>query len=229
MAQLPVECGGAENFTAFFGRWVDHHEALFDQLLPILNPRQAQPSTNDSDLAPIINQVLLHYHRYFDEVSKLASEDIFILFSAPWLSHFERAFQWIGDFRPTLVFRLVGRCDLTGDQARDVEKLRAKTRRKESELEEAMAGIQESMAAPPPLGLLQQRSRSSAPLVNGEVSDQEVAMVQLREAMRVVVEDANALRGATVRGLMEVLRPVQTIRSLVAASEFQLRARRWGL
>ncbi|OWM70742.1 protein DOG1-like 4 [Punica granatum] len=226
MAQ-PIHSAAA-HFTTFFGHWLDHHQALLDQLLPLAASNGLTTDHNSHQLASAIGQVLLHYQHYFDEASKLAREDIFLLLSAPWLSPLERTFLWNGGFKPTLVFSLIDGRDLTAEQVRDIEQLRAEAKRKERELGEAMAGVQESVAAPPLQGLLRLRARGARAL-DGEEPDLEMAVEGLRAAMRGVLEGADALRGATVRGLMEVLRPDQTVRFLVAAAEFQLRVRRWGL
>ncbi|OWM70740.1 hypothetical protein CDL15_Pgr014413 [Punica granatum] len=68
-------------------------------------------------------------------------------------------FLWNGGFKPTLVFNLIDRGNLTAEQVRDIEQLRDEAKRKERELGEVMAGVQESVAAPPLLGLLRLRAR----------------------------------------------------------------------
>lgn len=223
-----------ENFEAFFEDWLAQQEAFLDQLLlasesedqscPQNSPRR---SDGEADRA-LIEQVLGHYRRIYEEKMKLAREDAFLFFSAPWLTSFERTFLWIGDFKPTLLFRFLGSSvdGLTAAQSEEIERIGAETRRRERDLTEAMARVQESVAAPPLLRLL--RESAGQPTRNGEVCVLEEAMAGLRESMVAVLEDANELRAATARRVMELLRPAQTVKLLAAAAQFQVRIRRWG-
>ena len=49
---------------------------------------------------------LTHYQHYYEEKSRLAQYDIFVLFSPPWFSALERTFLWIAGFKPRLAFRV---------------------------------------------------------------------------------------------------------------------------
>lgn len=229
-----------ETFEAFFEDWLAQQEAFLDQLLLRASAPQGQscPSHDhrgdgdgdgdgEADRA-LIEQVLGHYQRFYEEKTRVAREDAFLFFSAPWLTSFERTFLWIGDFKPTLLFRFLGSAvdGLTAAQSEEVERIGAETRWRERELTEAMARVQESVAAPPLLCLL--RASAGQPPRDGELCALEAAMAQLKEAMVAVLEDANALRAATARRLMEVLSPAQTVKLLAAAAQFQVRIRWWG-
>ncbi|KAF8021530.1 hypothetical protein BT93_G1851 [Corymbia citriodora subsp. variegata] len=226
-----------ENFEAFFEDWLAQQEAFLDQLLLRASKPEDQsrpPHDRDQDHGDgeadraLIEEVLGHYQRFYEEKMKLARGDAFLFFSAPWLTSFERTFLWIGDFKPTLLFRFLGSSvdGLSAAQSEEVERIGAETRRRERELTEAMARVQESVAAPPLLCLL--RGSAGQPARNGEVCVLETAMSELRESMVTVLEDANALRATTTRRVMEVLSPFQTVKLLAAVAQFQVQLRRWG-
>ncbi|CAI0464187.1 unnamed protein product [Linum tenue] len=212
-------------FESFFHQWVDRQETLLSQLLDALSPEK--PEDGDHHLAALIEQSLSHYRLYYQEKSAAASRDGACLFlSPPWLSSFERSLLWLGEFRPSTVFTLLRRVvpDLTPDQIRAVEAVRAETRREERILTEAMAAIQESIASPAMLGLV----RRTASQIDGERPQVDEAVDSLKSAMLSVMLSADSLRGVTVAGMVEALSPVQTAAFLVAAAEFQLSVRRWG-
>ncbi|PRQ20812.1 hypothetical protein RchiOBHm_Chr7g0232201 [Rosa chinensis] len=77
--------------------------------------------------------------------------------------------------------------DLNSDQARQLDRLKLETWRRERELSETIAKIQESVAAPPIL----ETGRKVGRLMDGEISTLEV----LKVAMLRLTESADGLRG----------------------------------
>ncbi|EXC01147.1 hypothetical protein L484_025521 [Morus notabilis] len=219
------EPNSRDRFEAFYEEWLAGQQAILNQLLLVA----AETAEKDNDCErrrSLIEQSLSHYQRYFEERNDIASDDVFVVFSSPWLSSLERAYLWIAGYRPTLILRLVesGVADLSPEQARRMDRLKAEAVRLEQEVSEAMAAVQESVAARPLVALVSRMGRA----VDGEVSAIDVAMDRLRAEMVGVLESADALRGSTMRRAIEVLSPAQAVKFLVAAAEFQLRIRRWG-
>lgn len=134
---------------------------------------------------------------------------------------------WLAGFKPTLILRMVESAveDLKPEQATELDRLKLETRRSERELSETMARIQESVAAPPVLPTARRVGR----LMDGQISTLDEAMEELKAAMLRLIESADGLRGSTVRKVVEVLSPSQTVKVLAAVAEFQLRIRSWGL
>lgn len=107
-----------------------------------------------------------------------------------------------------------------------MEIVKAETRSEERELTETMAMIQENIAAGPLLIL----ARRAQNMVDGETSaEREAAMRTLHTGMLVALETADGLRAKTVRKVLEILSPIQTVQLLAGAAEFELRIRRSGL
>lgn len=214
-----------EWFHAFYEDWLQRQQNLVDQLINI----SATPDSPNKlhHQKTLIDTVLSHYQQYFEEKTKLANDDVFLLFSPTWLSSYERALLWIGDYKPSLILRLADGAvqDLTAEQREALERVRSETRRAERELSAAMAGVQESVASP----RVVECARRVGRVLDGEIGELDAAMKGLRRALEGVSERGDELRAATVRKVLGVLRPPQTVRFLAAAMGFQLRVRRWGL
>ena len=173
----------------------------------------------------MIQEVLSHY---LEEKSRAAKEEVFLFYSPPWLSSFEKiTLLWVGGFKPFLLFKLLAYSvtELTPEQEETIERVKYETRREERELTLAMATIQESVATPPLLNLVKRFGK----LIDDEELELESAMETLKAAMLRTLERADKLRRSTVRKVIEVRSPVQTVKFLAASSEFQLRVRKWGL
>uniref|UniRef100_K7KU33 DOG1 domain-containing protein n=1 Tax=Glycine max TaxID=3847 RepID=K7KU33_SOYBN len=153
--------------------------------------------------------VLSHYQQFMEEKSNVANDDVYLLFSPPWLSAYERALLWIGDYKPSLIHRLVDGAvkGLTAEQRGRVERTRDKTKRAERELTEAVASVQESMAN------------------NGAGA----ALEGLGKALEKVLERADELRALAMRKVVGILSPPRTVALLAATMHFQMRVRMWGL
>ncbi|KAL3014055.1 hypothetical protein AAZX31_06G086600 [Glycine max] len=171
-----------KSFLAFYEGWLARQENLLKQLLS----------------------------QFMEEKSNVANDDVYLLFSPPWLSAYERALLWIGDYKPSLIHRLVDGAvkGLTAEQRGRVERTRDKTKRAERELTEAVASVQESMASRRML---------------------ELTRVGLGKALEKVLERADELRALAMRKVVGILSPPRTVALLAATMHFQMRVRMWGL
>uniref|UniRef100_A0A2N9GWC9 DOG1 domain-containing protein n=1 Tax=Fagus sylvatica TaxID=28930 RepID=A0A2N9GWC9_FAGSY len=115
--------------------------------------------------------------------------------------------------------------DLTDEQTRRMEEVKAETKNGEKELTETLARLQQSVAAPPMVALARRIGR----IMDGEISSLDSAIEALKTSMLRVLEDADSLRKSTVSKVVEILSPVQTLKFLAAAAQFQLQVRRWGM
>lgn len=169
-----------------------------------------------------------HYMQYYQEKYKAANEDVFLLYSPPWFSSFERTFLWISGFRPSLIFKFIAETVggfLSAEQKERIEVVKIGTKKEEGEIDDAMVRIQESVAAPPLFNLVRMVGR----LEDGEVSDLDTAMQELKTGMLTVMGKADCLRGSTMWKVLEILSPEQTVKLLAGATQFQLQTRRLGL
>ncbi|XP_047180561.1 protein ZW2-like [Vigna umbellata] len=215
-ASMPEE-NVQKSFEAFYEEWLARHENFLQQLLSVT------PNDNDAEQRMLIEQVMCHYQQFLEEKSNVANGDVFLLFSPPWLSAYERSLLWIGDYKPSLILRLANGhvTGLTAEQREKMERVGDETKRAEREVSEAMASVQESMASPRMLVLVR--------VVDGEKTEQQAAVQELKEALKKVFEKGDALRASTMRKVVEILIPPQTVQLLAATMRFQMRVRKNGL
>ena len=199
-------------------------EHYLDELLSV---QQSCHESQEDDLKDLITRVLSHYQQYFEEKSRVAQGNIFLVFSPTWLSSFERATLWIAGFKPGFALKLVCNSveDLSPEQGERIKRLMEETRYEERVLNDQLARVQESMASPPLLEIARKRAR----LMNVEIAGEEAALVALRKAVEEVVAGADLLRMTTAMKVVEILNPVQNVRFLTAATQLLVKLRNWGL
>nr|GMD88907.1 protein DOG1-like 4 [Ipomoea batatas] len=220
-----------EAFTAFYHGWLLNQDAIFEQLESFLSAAAAAEGEEDYEqCSGLVGRVLAHYQEYYAEKTKAADEDVFVFFAAPWMSRLEQSFLWLSGFKPSMLLWVVessmGGGALTEEQWCKVGMLRAETARVENAISKAMASAQETVAAPPMLGLLK---RGEEELVDGAVSQLDAVMGDLKQSMGRLMGNADALRGSTASKILEILKPKQAVKFLTAVMRFQREARRWGL
>lgn len=223
----------SSSFEAFFEGWLVRQEHFLDELQSAAQRDSDEArDDDDDDLRDLVSRTLLHYQQYYEEKSRIAQRDVFLLFSPTWFSSLERALLWIAGFKPGLAFRLVSDSvpDLSADQRLSMTRLMEETRLEERALNDKLAKIHESVAAPPLIDLTRRHSR----FVDGEIAavaetEEAAATTALKSALEGVVANANLLRTTLATKLVGILSATQAVRFLVAVAQFQLKIRTWGL
>ncbi|KAK6943475.1 Transcription factor TGA like domain [Dillenia turbinata] len=211
-------------FETFLESWLVRQEHYLDELL---SAQRASNDPSDDYLRDLTARVLSHYQQYYEEKSKAAQRDVFSVFFPPWFTPLEHTFLWIAGFRPSLAFRLVTDVvfDLSKEQIHRITRLKEETRMEERALDDELARIQESLAAPPLLAAARRAGRGE----EGEPANFNGVMGPLRTAMGTLVGNADSLRRNTSARVVEILTPPQNVRFLAAATLLQVRIRFWGL
>ncbi|KAL4333713.1 hypothetical protein GQ457_07G024500 [Hibiscus cannabinus] len=215
----------AQNFETFFNGWLLRQERFHQQLVQALSLRYEDEDEIEWR-GSLIQQVLSHYEQYALEKSRAAREQVLLFYSPPWLTSLEKALLWVGGFKPFLLFKLLANSitELSPEQEEAIERVKCETRREERELTQDSAAIQERLAALPVLNLV----RRYGGRIDGELSELESAMENMKVEMLRALERADKLRRSTVKKLIETLSPVQTVKYLAASAELQLAVRKWG-
>ncbi|CAK7347330.1 unnamed protein product [Dovyalis caffra] len=143
MAQQNPRPGIGETFRVYFNDWLSRKQILLDQLLLAIESQNSHKIDQHKNL---IDLVLAHSRDYFEEKSKAANEDVFLFLSPEWFTSFERTLLWLGEFKPSAIFRLVNSSvkNLTEEQSASIEIVKFQTRRQERELSETLARVQEN-------------------------------------------------------------------------------------
>ncbi|KAK1435426.1 hypothetical protein QVD17_01189 [Tagetes erecta] len=211
-----------QTFTAFYSDWLHRHHHLQQQLSSTISQLH---NTKHHQLEKLVQQASDHYRQYYQQKSSAIETDIFLICSPPWYTSFEQALFWVTEYPPSLLLRFVTDLNLTPDQLHRVECVKMESLKKERRIGDSMAMVQESVAALPLYGLVNRTGR----LVDGEVSELDDVMEEAKETMRVVVMEADGLRGTVVMEVLKVLNVVQRVKFFAAVGEFRIRARRVGL
>lgn len=214
------------NFATFFEGWLRRQEDFLRELETLLSP--VDGFDRNQECSDIIPRVIAHYRELYREKAAAVEEDVFNSISPPWMSAFERSLLWVSGFRPSILFPIIDSsvaAELTPGQKQRIEEVKAESRRREREITQAMARVQETVAEQPVYSLI----RKVGSLEDGDIPKLHAAVEALKKAMRAVVVNADELQGWTVAEVVEVLTPVQGVKFFAAVARFQLRARRWGV
>lgn len=115
----------ASSFSVFFIGWLVRLQSFLDQLLVATQPE----NNNNGDL---IERVLGHYAEYYEEKSRVIWQDILLVLSPPWLTNLEKTFIWVGGFKPSLAFSIVGNfVELEEEQVSKIRVLKVEIGREE--------------------------------------------------------------------------------------------------
>ncbi|PIA32296.1 hypothetical protein AQUCO_04500118v1 [Aquilegia coerulea] len=186
-------------FMNFFEDWMNRKRFILNDLL------SARGRLSQDGYRRLVTRMMSHYQRYYEEKSRATRIDVFVMFSPRWFSTYEQTFLWIAGFKPGIPFRILNRTvtDLSGEQLRRINILKAETRVREKELSNELAKVQEGVATSYLMEI-------AGGLVTGGMS-------------------ADILRMTIVREIVEILSPAQSIDFLVAAAQLHIRIRAMGL
>ncbi|RZC68030.1 hypothetical protein C5167_011727 [Papaver somniferum] len=222
-------------FTEFFEKWLHQNEANLKQLISV----KRDPS-HETEQRSLISTIMNHYKGYYSTKWACVHEDVLGFFSPPWLTPLENAYLWMTDWKPSLLYRLLttlnhakvpgtSLMNLTEDQLKKIEKLRLKTSLEEEKVEREMERQQVSMADSKMVELARLESR----VRNGETVSGVDGLVQgalkvLLSGLEKIVKTADCVRLKALKGVLEILSPLQCVDFMAAFLMLQIQMRRLG-
>ncbi|KAG6407271.1 hypothetical protein SASPL_130257 [Salvia splendens] len=229
-----MDSQGEEKFSEFYERWIRQLEGHL-RLLLVAPPQQQQQHSGEADFRPIVNKLTAHHKEYYRIKWASAQNDALPFFAPEWLSPLENAYLWVTGWKPSLAFRLLDSlkearsesgsslAGLSEDQVRGIEALRVRIKAEEERVEREMERQQVAMADRKMVELA--RLDGEAAEVEVEV---EVALKGLVAGMEKVMKMADCVRLKTMKGVLDVLSPMQCVQFLAATSMMQIQMRKWG-
>ncbi|CAL5192320.1 unnamed protein product [Lathyrus oleraceus] len=213
-------------FEEFLQGWLIRQRNYLDELV---SAQELHQQMDRSDRMNLLNRVLSHYGQYYEEKSKIAHQNILLLFSPPWFSSLEKSYLWVAGFKPGLTFHLVNKTleDLSEEQKESLNELKQETKMKERELNDEMAKVHENTAAPPLVDMI--RSHGRVCLSRSFMAEESTVPNTFKETLENLVTNADALRTETTLRVVQILKPAQVLNFFVAVAELQLRVRSLGL
>lgn len=131
-----------ESFELFFEHWLIDQERYLQELVRMIEC--SNDEENDIRCNGLIQEVLAHLNQYYVAKERVASQNVFLVFTPTWFSSFERIYLWIGGFKPGLFIGIVinNVLDLTDDQSQRINTLMTQVKEQEKELTEELARVQ---------------------------------------------------------------------------------------
>lgn len=207
-------------FSDFFDKWMAQLEDLLQLLLLV---SKSQP--HESGCAAAINKLTAHHKEYYKVKWAAAHDDVLAFFGRPvWLTPLEAAHLWVTGWKPSAAFRLLGGGGATEEQARKIEALRLKMKAEEERVEREMERLQVAVADRKAVELVR-RVRESG----GAAAEVEAAVGGFLGGLERMMKMADCVRLKTLKGLLEILSPMQSVQFLASKSMFQIRVRKLGL
>ncbi|XVF87318.1 hypothetical protein PTKIN_Ptkin18bG0110700 [Pterospermum kingtungense] len=224
-----------ERFSEFFDKWICQLDDYLQQLL-----RVSKESSSEGELQVLVSKLTSHYKEFYTVKWAAAHEDVLAFYCPVWLSKLENACSWLTGWKPSMMFRLVesmrttrvpgpGLAELTEEQVRKIEQLRVKIKLEEEKVEREMERQQVAMADRKMVELVRMASR----IRNGEVVGQvdglvEVALKGALAGLERVMKAADCVRLKTLKGVLDVLNPSQSVDFLAGTCMVQIQLRQWG-
>ncbi|XP_057764234.1 protein DOG1-like 4 [Salvia miltiorrhiza] len=226
-------------FSEFYERWIRQLEGHL-RLLLVAPPQHS----SEAEFEPIVRKLTAHHKEYYKVKWAWAQQDALAFFVPEWLSPLENAYLWVTGWKPSMAFRLVeslkearsesgaSLAGLSEEQVRGIEALRLRIKAEEERVEMEMERQQVAVADRKMVELarlhgLARRSgdAGAAAQVDGLA---EVALKGLAAGLEKVMKMADCVRLKTMKGVLDVLTPMQCVQFLAATSMLQIHMRKWG-
>ncbi|KAE8674248.1 Leucine-rich repeat protein kinase family protein, putative isoform 1 [Hibiscus syriacus] len=225
-----------ERFSEFYDKWMCQLDVYLQQLLNV--SKESTVSTlvsTEGDKQALVSKLTTHYKEYYTVKWAAAHEDVLAFYCPVWLSKLEDAYSWLTGWKPSTIFGLVesmrrtrepgpGLAELTEEQVRKIEQLRVKIKLEEEKVEGKMERQQVAMADRKKVELVRMARR----MRNEELVAVAVAMKGVLAGMERVMKAADCVRLKTLKGVLDVLSPSQSLDFLAGTCMLQIQLRKWG-
>ncbi|KAJ4980729.1 hypothetical protein NE237_031566 [Protea cynaroides] len=224
-----------DKFSEFYNQWLNQHEANLKELLSV--PRD--PSHDQLHRA-LVSKVGTHYKQYYTMKWAAAQLDVLGIFCPTWFTPLENAYHWITGWKPSMLFRLItslrqtrfpgpSLVDMTDEQMKQIEDLQLRIRIEEDRVDREMERQQVSIADKPMVEL----ARLATQVKNGEVVGEldkyvDMTLSSLLAGLERVMKKADCVRLMAMKGVLEVLNPLQSLDFLTATVMLQIQLRKAG-
>ncbi|KAL9321103.1 hypothetical protein ACSQ67_012942 [Phaseolus vulgaris] len=219
-------------FSEFYENWTGKLEDILQQLLQVSSQRTEVVKT-EQELQALVSTVTSHLKEYYTTKWGIAHDNVLIFFSPPWLNPLENAQLWMTGWKPSTVFRQVESLKkgsvlvMTEEQEKKMEELKMKIKMEEEKVEREMERQQVAMAdrRMVQLSKLTSRARSAGSEMD---SVAEVAVKEVLAGLERVMKASDCVRLKTLKGVLDLLTPMQSVDFLAANITTLLRFNQWG-
>ncbi|KAB2053298.1 hypothetical protein E1A91_A12G182500v1 [Gossypium mustelinum] len=183
-------------FDMEYGRWLDEHQRLINDLRSAVNSHMG-----DNELCILVGGVMAHYDEVFRLKSIGAKADVFHMLSGMWKTPAERCFMWLGGFRSSELLK-------SSQQAEDA-------------LSQGMEALQQSLVDTLSSASLGPSASGNVADYMGQMA---IAMGKLA-TLENFLHQADLLRQQTLQQMQRILTTRQAARALLVFSDYTSRLR----
>ncbi|GMI77679.1 hypothetical protein HRI_001437200 [Hibiscus trionum] len=230
-----------ERFTEFYENWICQLGVYLQQLLNV--SKESTLVLTEADRKALVSKLTAHYKEYYTVKWAAAREDVLVFYCPVWLSKVESACSWLTGWKPSMIFGLVDSmrntrvpgpslAELTEEQVRKIEQLRVKIKLEEERVEREMERQQVAMADRKIVELVRMARRvvrNEELAVVGQVDGLvAVAVKGILAGLERVMKAADCVRLKTLKGVLDVLNPSQSLDFLAGTCMLQIQMRKCG-
>ncbi|TYI51693.1 hypothetical protein E1A91_D12G193800v1 [Gossypium mustelinum] len=183
-------------FDMEYGRWLDEHQRLINDLRSAVNSHMG-----DNELCILVGGVMAHYDEVFRLKSIGAKADVFHMLSGMWKTPAERCFMWLGGFRSSELLK-------SSQQAEDA-------------LSQGMEALQQSLVDTLSSASLGPSASGNVADYMGQMA---IAMGKLA-TLENFLHQADLLSQQTLQQMHRILTTRQAARALLVFSDYTSRLR----
>ena len=221
-----------ERFSEFFEEWVCQLEQLQHQLMLKLSQQEKTLHSNEAELQALVSRVTSLHKEYYTAKWAAAHQDVLAFFCPVWSSPLENAFSWLTGWKPSMLFKLLRKArvrNVSEQQLRKIEELRLKIRYEEERVEREMERQQVAMADRKMVELarLATRVRNGGGAVAEVEGMVDMAIKVTLNGLERVMKAADCVRLKALKGMLDLLSPLQCVEFLAATGMIQIRLRQW--
>ncbi|OIV95238.1 hypothetical protein TanjilG_21628 [Lupinus angustifolius] len=225
-----------EKFSEFYHKWVLKLEEILHLLLEVSKKRSNE--NGEQEMLVLVSKVTSHIKEYYTVKWGAAHEDVLVFFSPVWLSPLENAYLWVTGWKPSTVFKLMESLNktttfnMTEEQVKKIEVLRMRIRMEEEKVESEMERQQVALADRKMVELARMCSRErnggGGGGGGGVVAEKvDMAMKEVLAGLEKIMKSSDCVRLKTLKGVLDLLTPMQCVYFLAANIAMQLRLRQW--
>ncbi|XP_006351375.1 TGACG-sequence-specific DNA-binding protein TGA-2.1-like [Solanum tuberosum] len=206
---------GSLPFDTEYSRWLEEHTKHINELRTAVNSHASDP-----ELRSIVDNVIAHYDEVYRMKANTAKGNVEHLLSGMWKTPAERCFMWIGDFRPSLLLKLLGNQlePLSEQQLLAIENLQLSSHNSEDALSQGMQALEQSLGETLAIGSPFTEG-SSGNVATKYMGQMEMAMGKLA-TLEAFFHQADLLRQRALHQMHCVLTTRQSARALLAISGY---------
>ncbi|KAF2303149.1 hypothetical protein GH714_014155 [Hevea brasiliensis] len=196
-----------ERFFEFFEKWMCQLDEYLQHMRRASEDYRAKTGCeSEQELQASVSKITQHYKDYYTIKWALAHEDVLAFFCPIWISPLENVYSWVTRWKPSAVFKL------------EEEKV-------EREMERQQVVVVDRKMAEL-VGLVVR-------VKNGEEVRQverlvQVALKGVMAGLEKVMKAVDCVRLRTLKGVLDVLSPLQCVEFLAGIGILQILLRQWG-